>query len=210
VIALKPQIHGRTAHDIDRSGCPADKHGTPWYRWHHGCVCPDAVAFRSRYRKLQRCGMSPTIHVPIAGTARRLQALAVDGWDDPALVQLWDCPARQLRSWRGAEYRTIHRANAAFVATNYAALRDTPGGSSRMAQLAKARGWLSHSQLATFNIDDPVAGPLVRPFVPPGRVDLDEVQRQRKFGESEYQIAKSLGVEMCSIQDAERRKDGAA
>lgn len=211
MIALKPQINERTVTDtdIDRSGCPANKHGTPWHR-RHGCICPDSIAFQRRYEKLYRAGALPPWRVPIVGTSRRLQALAVDGWSCPALAQRWDCCYQQLARWRAAERPTVHRLNAAFVAANYAALRGIPGGDPQAMRWAQKRGWLSPAQLAMFDVDDPVAGPLVRPFVPIGRVDLDEVRRQRTFGRSEGEIAARLGVKVHSIQDVERRKDGAA
>lgn len=209
MIALKPQINGRTARDVDRSGCPADKHGTQWHR-KQGCICPDAVEIKRRYEKCYRAAVLPTGRVPIVGTARRLQALAVIGWGLTALARQWDCDFSQLGHWRAAIRPTIHRLNAAFVARNYDVLCDIPGDDSRAVWWATKRGCLSPVQLATFDIDDPVAGPLVRSFVPTGRVDLDEVRYLRGSGESEGDIAARLGVRVRSIQDVERRKDGAA
>lgn len=208
-VVLKPEINERTVLNIDRSGCPASQHGTPWYR-RKGCICADAVHAQRRYEKFQRAGALPPLRVPIAGTARRLQALAVIGWSVKALEQEWDCCYQQLARWRVAERPTIHRLNATFVARNYESICDIPGGDPQTIRWARKRGYLSPEQLATFDVDDPVAGPLVRVLVPAKRIDLDEVGRFRRFGKSVDEIAEILGVTAKSIKDVERRarRDG--
>lgn len=193
---------------VDRSRCPAAKHGTSWYRYKDGCTCPDARVATQRYEKLHRAGVLPPGYVPIVGTSRRLQALGAIGYGCPELSVACGAPKRQLAMWRGAGHPSIHRRNADMIGVLFDRLSGRPGPSERARRHAARQGWASALLWDGLDIDDPTARPAVGvrtvgPARP--RVCLDDVAHLRRFGVPEGDIAARLRVDVESIAVAERR-----
>lgn len=97
--------------------------------------------------------------VSALGPMRRLQALAALGWTGDALVAASRGElARMTVSYllRG-DYQQVSPAVAKAVAALYAALSERPGGSTRAATAARAKGWAVPA--AWDDIDDPKERP---------------------------------------------------
>lgn len=153
---------------IDRSGCPAPRHGTEWAYDDEGCRCPDAVVARSTYRRGLRQGVRRLVDA--TRTSRQIQGLAVAGWRFSDLSHELDIPdagiARivkqakvtvfirdmvdqltdRLRDRSGSSNHTTHRAQARLWlpldAWDYGDINST----HRLAEVTALLGWLDHGE----------------------------------------------------------------
>lgn len=119
--------------------------------------------------------ITPTVQVHIAGTARRLQALAVEGWSSERLSTLLGIDPTLVRRHRGGTVRIritwAHREQYRQLYEKIMAMPDPNGGSDWTTAHALARGYLPAERWAEEDIDDPLAEPL-----PPEPDDDDWVE----------------------------------
>lgn len=196
--------HPRIDPTIDRSQCPAEKHGTRFYRRKYHCTCPDAAVAERRYEKLHKAGLLPPAYVPVTGTARRLRALAVAGYGLRRVAGECDATLAQLSEWRSERLSRVHRTNAAMIAEVYERLKDQPGRSGRAREWALSQGWHGPEAWAFGDIDDPDEEPAV--FGRSERVGRGKkVAELREIGCTTDEIARILGVEPAEVREAERR-----
>jgi hypothetical protein len=112
-----------------------------------------------------------TTPVDPTGTARRLQALAVDGWSAQMLSPLvgLDCSTIRCHRSRGfAEITVATRERYRDLYDKIQSQADPRGGSWRARRNAEEQGWLGPERWADEEIDDPDAQPLP---APPGDSD---------------------------------------
>lgn len=143
----------------DRSGCPADRHGT-WSAYSkYGCRCADAREASRLYRKRLHYGVLPPSKIDATGTKRRICALQALGW--PAS----DLAARLGRAPHRSSFSTMLTRDrctttfAARVAALYDELSMTPGPSRSTRLRAESKGWVPPLAWEAANIDDPAAEP---------------------------------------------------
>jgi hypothetical protein len=128
-----------TAMTIDRSACPAPRHGTAAAYTGAGCKCWDAVLAGSLYRSRLKNGEPELVNaVP---TRRRLHALNAIGW---GMAQLADplgcgCPQAPNRIGRAG---LVRRTTAERVAYTFDLLRDTPGPADQARSHARRMGYI--------------------------------------------------------------------
>lgn len=107
-----------------------------------------------------------TTPVDPTGTARRLQALAVDGWSAQMLSPLVGLDESTIRSHRACEWTEITvgmRERYRDLYDKIQSQADPRGGSWRARRNAEERGWLGPERWADEEIDDPDARPLPAP-----------------------------------------------
>lgn len=107
-----------------------------------------------------------TTPVDPTGTARRLQALAVDGWSAQMLSPLigLDCSTIRYHRSRGfAEITVGVRERYRDLYDKIQSQADPRGGSWRARRNAEEHGWLGPERWADEEIDDPDAQPLPAP-----------------------------------------------
>lgn len=156
-----------------------------------------------------------TADVDGAGTARRLQALCAVGWTTAELARRLQCLATgRFHAWLWNRGR-VSRGTAARVAALYDELwnvHPTGGWADRSRTVAAERGWVTPGAWDDDEIDDPAAAPDMgeRVSFPNRRIDPDEVEWLRSFGESDELIARRLGVRTHAIGSAMRRHEEAA
>lgn len=146
---------------IDRSSCPAARHGSRNAYAGAGCRCPDARKANHRYTTLRGLGILPARHVDSTGTARRLQALFAQGYTARYLGEqlgIHHSTAAHLANQRGP---TVHVNTAAATTRLCAALANEPDPQGPLAtrnrRYAAKRGWvpLRAWHEAWADIDDP-------------------------------------------------------
>lgn len=135
--------------------------------------------------------------VPATGTRRRLQALGAIGWSQRELVRMLGGSQLQI-----ARNDAVLAVTAQLVGDLYQRLSDTPGPSSRTAQLARNRGWLPPIWWDNDQIDDLAYEPDgIRTYLRNGKL-LDDVSLPRAVrielmterGLSPEQIAERIGA----------------
>lgn len=135
---------------IDRSTCTAARHGDE-NAYSHGCSCRDACDAARIYRRKLAAGIRRRI--PSAGTARRIQAMCVDGHS------MADLGAELLISGKAVRnilYRDQVLSSTAWLVHALAAKkRDTPGGSPLIQRRAHEALWLPWEAWDYAAIDDP-------------------------------------------------------
>ncbi len=108
--------------------CAAGRHGNACAYTNDRCRCPEAREDWRRYNKRRREGRhQPLRFVPALATARRLQALAADGWPRPVLAAALGVSVRRLTSLRDTTTGRLHPATAHAVAALYDQLAGSPG-----------------------------------------------------------------------------------
>lgn len=161
---------------IDRSACPAPRHGRYWTYNRYRCRCPDAITELNTRRRAAYHGTLAPGHIDATGTRRRLQALAVEGWSILRLAQLTGLSERSLHYALYARNR-VQAGTARAVTAVYERLAghggDRPGGRN-IASRARRRGWHDSYAWPDETIDDPDAQPVL---AEPGHVDQVAVDR---------------------------------
>lgn len=145
---------------IDRSLCPADKHGKYWHYDRWNCRCPDAREAALLRRMRIRKGRHQPLNVDATGTRRRLQALAAMGWPADDISVRSGISVRTIRSiYSGAT--TVRRsvADAATALYNQLGLTEGPGRLCKTR--ARNRGWVTALAWDDDTIDDPTKRPRI-------------------------------------------------
>lgn len=140
---------------IDRSGCPKryGVHGTA-SSTERGCSCPDAIEAMRIYRKRRRQGRQLPGYVPAIGTARRLKALAADGWPAVELARRLGVTQQMVSYLRNPPGRLVRRDNAERVAALFDQLEGHPGPSEWTRSRAVIAGWHTSMAWLYLDIDD--------------------------------------------------------
>lgn len=106
---------------------------------------------------------NPLAKVDGTGTRRRLQALAVDGWDAERLAVLCGIHPTEIRRHRRGDrglIRAVHRDTIRDLYDKIQSQVDPQGDSDRARKHARVRGYLPPECWADGDIDDPQAEPL--------------------------------------------------
>jgi len=201
---------------IDRSVCPAPRHGTVSSYYNAGCRCADAREAYRIYRKRAREGRHQPALVSSIGTQRRLRALAAIGWDINTLAHRGGYQPIAIRNWRAARCPRIKKVQAARIAALYEQLCGTQGPSSRSRGHARRHGWAPPLLWDELDIDDPAATPIDdTPQVDNRRrVHRDDLEHLRGYGLPVEVIAQRLAVKPSSIErhlerDRQRNQEAA-
>lgn len=186
--------------------CTAGRHGTE-SAYRQGCRCPEAREDRRVRVKRRRDGVHPErhAHLPVAGSQRRLRALAAIGWPVKELAPMLGTSPRQIDHYRCGRKPRIHRDAANRISELYERLSATPGPSELTRTRAQAAGWAPPHAWEDNTLDDPAAQPTGVGAPQPGRVNLDDVKFLESCQESRVEIAKRMGVALQSIERAEYR-----
>lgn len=144
---------------IDRSGCPARRHGTASAKHNHGCVCPDAADLAYRARKIQRIGRSPHAFTPTTGLIRRVHALQALGWSYAALGEELGTVGREVWRWTTMIQVRVVTHQRVLVVYDRLRCQSPPDGraATRTRIEATRRGWATPQQWDGVAIDDPAA-----------------------------------------------------
>lgn len=186
---------------IDRSKCPARRHGRYWTRDKHGCCCPDAIYENTVRKSLYRRGLLPPGYLDATGTRRRLQALAVEGWTIARLVDLTGLSERSLRYALNARTR-VQATTARAVSKVYDRIAGLPGGAKAVTTRAVRRGWLDSYHWPDHLIDDPDG----KPWFGDDAADIDraerlaEISRLVRAGQTVDQIAAVVRLNPRTVQ----------
>lgn len=148
-----------TTPEIDRSRCPASRHGTASAKHNHGCTCPDSAAAKARMVKTRRHGRRPSLWRPALGTRRRIHALQALGWSASTMAERLGCSKTQVQLY--CRQQVVHRSTELRVLALYEALRrsappETPAA-RRTRTVAAREGWPTPAQWADADLDDPAA-----------------------------------------------------
>ncbi|MCX5176763.1 hypothetical protein [Streptomyces virginiae] len=147
--------------------------------------------------------LSHTPRVPVVGTARRIQAMAYQGWaikhTAPAAGCSWSYFFEILRG----DYTTMPREIAEAVEQLARKLNGTTGPSGQSRAAARRNGWVPLA--AWDNIDDPADEPNLGADDEMGRNELAAYRRQEiahlaSFGIPEQDIAARLGISDSTVQ----------
>lgn len=189
---------------IDRSKCRAPRHGKYWMYDKYGCRCTDTVTDRSTRRARQHAGTQPPGYMNAAGTRRRLQALACEGWSIERIAELTGLADRTLRAAINTNAR-VHTTTARYVAHIYDRFAGHDGGSRSAAQWALRRGWLDSYHWPDDRIDNPQAKPWYGEDTAPRRATeiverRAEIARLTAAGASSADIAAQIGVDERTVQ----------
>lgn len=150
---------------LDRSPCPAPRHGSRNAYARDGCRCPDARQANHRYTTLHTLGILPPRHVDSTGTARQLQALFAQGYTARYLGERLGIHHSTAARLANQRCPTVHVDTAAAATRLCAALAsepDPPGPlATRNRRHGAKRGWIPlrrwHESWA--DIDDPADQP---------------------------------------------------
>lgn len=179
--------------------CPRVKHqhGT-WHAYTNdgcGCLpCRRAWAAYSRHLRHRRHRAGGTVYVDPTGTARRLQALAANGWglsDIAPLIGVSSVAALGL--WRAGGHAKLRPTTAARVRTVYDRIWDKPSPNRyavKIRNIAQANGWLPPLAWDDDSIDDPKS-PIYKPETPEDYVHI----RRSSFPAESSAIVDEIAVE---------------
>lgn len=128
------------------SACTARLHRTYNARVNLGCICPTAQEAAKRYYKRQRCGLLPQRMTDGAGTRRRVQGLAADGFSSRMIAATADRSHSRIKLLYLPEHATqvtIEIAEAIRAATAVLAAQPAPRGTyaTRLRRYAEKAGW---------------------------------------------------------------------
>jgi hypothetical protein len=146
------------------TACTATRHGTLYAYNRFACRCPTARAAKCRQEKarnLRKLTLGHGLLIPPHGTARRLRALCVIGWNTRDLAAALGASQYQTRRWIAGE-NWVHVDTATRVAAVYDRLNNTPGNrprADRTRDWATSNGWLAPIWWDADTIDDPTTEP---------------------------------------------------
>ncbi len=123
---------------IDRSTCPAPRHGTEHAYTDGGCRCPDARTAHATYRRGLRAGIRRL--TTATRTRRQLQGLQVAGHSLKHLGTELGVTSRVVAGY--TTQAMVSRFTQTLVDELTDKLRDHPGTSTHTARRAQARCWL--------------------------------------------------------------------
>lgn len=146
---------------LDRSHCPASRHGSRNAYARNGCRCPDARQANHRYSTLHAIGALPARYVDSTGTARRIQAMFAQGHTARYLGEQLDVHHSSVAHLANRRCPTVHVNTATAVTRLCAALANEPDPQGPLAtrnrRYASKRGWVPLRLWldAWADIDDP-------------------------------------------------------
>ncbi len=155
-------------------------------------------------------------YVDATGSARRIRALAVNGWPSRNLAkQLGHKHPATIQDIASGKTPTIRLRTKDAIRGLYEDLWDQAGPSVRAASIAKAKGWLPPLAWDDESIDDPDYQPedVRRKSLPRNvtGVTLEDIEEARDQGYvSAQQIAWRLGVSQSLVAQILSRADRAA
>jgi hypothetical protein len=143
-------------------------------------------------------------YVDATGSARRIQALAVNGWPSRNLAkQLGHKDPATIQNIASGKTPTIRLRTKDAIRDLYERLWDQPGPSVRAANLAKAKGWLPALAWDDDLIDRPDHQPedVRRRGVSGGGsgITLEDIEDARQQG---YESAEQIGWRLGASRDA--------
>lgn len=162
---------------IDRSTCPADRHGTrtAYHNW--GCQCADAREQERIALKRRREGRHDTGMVPAIGTARRLQSLVAAGHSQAELAKHLGVSDQRVHQLAVPIRNLIRRDTENRVRRLFLRLDGKAGGSRYARTTARRHGWVDAA--AWDDLDDPDERPKLGD---PDADVIDEVLVERVLG----------------------------
>lgn len=173
---------------MDRSSCPATRHGTSVTYRVNGCRCEDAREDQFRFSKARRLGQARSTRQPSIGYARRTQSLMAIGWSLRTQATISGVGLNTL--WQIPRHPWVSTGTARKVLALFTDLYNSDGPS----QITEWRAWLAGypppNAWTGQDIDDPAAVP-----VWPERIQVDHVAVER--------VARG-GVGFAALNDAER------
>lgn len=201
---------------IDRSACPSTRgHGTRHYRYTHGCRCPDSFrdAKRNRVRKETR-QLLTGLYVPGAGTARRLQGLAVHGFGIYVIARELDMDPSRVNLLRAGSTRVTPALADRIRHVTDDLRRQTPPTPGPVTARALQKQWAGLDEW--IDIDDPAELPdsayrrdvAAAPPAAPEDVPLATLKEMRDLGRPLSLIAESTGLDAVTIEN--RLQDAAS
>lgn len=143
---------------IDRSTCPATRHGTYVTYQRNSCRCPDAREDQRLYKKRAREGRNDKTR-NITGTRRRIRALAALGWTMQHIGAAAGMTKAAVTIVSNSPRKYIYTATATKIMTAYEKLSGTPGPSPWARARAYKYGWAPPLAWDDDTIDDPSARP---------------------------------------------------
>ena len=143
-------------------------------------------------------------YVDATGSARRLQALAINGWPTRNLAkQLGHKDPATIQHIANGKTPTIRLRTKDDIRRLFDELWDQPGPSKRTADIAKARGWLPALAWDDDLIDRPEHQPedVIRRGVSGGGsgITLEDIEEAREQG---YGTAEQIGWRLGATRDA--------
>lgn len=157
-----------TAEPIDRTGCPARRHGNMSAYQRYGCRCADARNAEYLYYKHVRNGLPYRRRIDATGSRRRVQALYAIGHTGHTIAQAAGLHPRQVQQVGSPKLRRyVSAGTAQAIANAYNQLATTPGTSDTTRQRAAWWGF-QPPQWWGDDIDDPAVNP---PSADPDLVD---------------------------------------
>lgn len=146
---------------VDRSNCPAQRHGEYWMRNKFGCVCFDTRLDYSRYRHELARGVRRIVSATAA--TRIAQGLARHGFTAAEIAAMGGISLRAVRQLQAGTKPTLWRSHD--VALREAADRvrldvvRVGDGPNRARNAARRNGWLPLTAWDDDTLDDPAASP---------------------------------------------------
>jgi hypothetical protein len=200
---------------IDRSQCPATRHGDRSAYVNLGCRCEDAKEDKRLYDKRYRTGRPIHLMVPSSvGAMRRMQALMRIGYDLQDLSERLGWHRARCSQIARDRNGTMRLSTYLKVRALYDELSMTPGPSLRAKSWAAARGYMPPLCWSDESIDDPSAvSEGVRRSFHSKRSHAETAEEYTHFkslGMSDHAIARVLGLRPDSLSQALLRAKRAA
>lgn len=177
---------------LDRSGCPADRHGEYWMAAKLGCVCFDTRVDNSRYRQEVRAGRRRI--VPAVAAIRIAQGLARHGFTADDIAAMAGVSLRLVRDLQAGTKRQVFRSRDAQLRAAADRVRldvaRTGYAADRARAAARRHGW---APLTAWD-DDALGDPQAQPAL--GMPDADVVD--------ELVVEQALAGERVALNDPER------
>jgi hypothetical protein len=146
---------------IDRSACPASKHGKYWMAVNYGCTCFDTRVDYSAYRRAKHQGVRRVVEATAA--TRICQGLARHGYTAEQIVEMSGIGERLVRELQSGRKRTVllSRDERLRKAVTRVRLDVPPQGFAATCARRNAlrHGWAPLAAWDDETIDNPGAGP---------------------------------------------------
>lgn len=151
---------------VDRSRCPATRHGTLGALRHQGCRCLDALDAldaRNTYRRNTYANTQPPGRVPALGTHRRIQALRAIGHPVADIAGHMGYSRPGASSLSPLMRRdTVSRSTAQTVMEVYTHLATRPGTCAKTRTWARKAGFPTPADWCGLDMDNPTHHPTGR------------------------------------------------
>jgi hypothetical protein len=162
---------------VDRSSCPATRHGTSVAYRANGCRCDDAREDQYHFSKARRLGRAKSSRQPSIGYARRTQSLMAIGW--PLRTQATISGVGLNTLWQIPRHPWVSTRTAKRVLALFTDLYNSDGPSTLTEWRAWLAGYPPPSAWTGQDIDDPAAEPVWPERIQVDRVAVERVARGR-------------------------------